>query len=232
MKGPSLQKTAAFSAALHVSFLLLFAIAIKQSYRFTEPSPYMVSLVSPAGGMRQAAPRAEAAVEKTSSHPAPQAKKTSAREKPQIPEKIDQQLISDRIAAIRAKKRIEKIYRLRQEISISRSEQQTARQGPQTDKRTMPGTSGGTGNGGASYGDVIRGQIYNAWFYPDTGQKDLETIVSIRIMKDGTIPLRDIVIEKKSGNRLFDKFAFEAIAKASPVSPPPEETEVVIRFAL
>ena len=227
MKGPSLQKTAALSAAIHVSFLVLFSVAIRQSARLNVPSPYIVSLVTPGEGSRHAsAPSAGVSAPEDRK---PETKESMHAEKE---EKIDQRLINERIAAIRAKKRIEKINRLRQEILISRNALKNSRPGTARASHSTA-SSAGTGSGGASYGDIIKGQIYRNWSFPDSLQtQDLETIVSVRVMKDGTIPSNTVVVEKKSGNRLFDAAAVQAIAKASPVSPPPDEMEVVIRFGL
>jgi len=42
--------------------------------------------------------------------------------------------------------------------------------------------------------------------------------------------VKDARIEKPSGNVLFDRSALRAIAKASPVTPPPYEMEIGVRF--
>ena len=47
MKEPSLQKTTAFSLALHLSVLFIALLFLKQSNTLMMPSPYVVSLVSP-----------------------------------------------------------------------------------------------------------------------------------------------------------------------------------------
>ncbi len=84
-------------------------------------------------------------------------------------------------------------------------------------------------NSGLDYCKKVRKEIWQQWVYPDTGQKDLETIISIRIMKDGTISMQKI--EKSSGNPLFDKSSIRALTKANPLSPPPYEMEISIRFS-
>ena len=50
----------------------------------------------------------------------------------------------------------------------------------------------------------------------------------MKIAKDGTLSVQGV--EKKSGNTLFDRSALRAIAKASPVAPPPYEMEIGMRF--
>jgi len=52
MKGPSLQKTTALSAALHLTFFMVAALILRQSNSIIIPSPYVVSLVNPAASSR------------------------------------------------------------------------------------------------------------------------------------------------------------------------------------
>jgi TonB family protein len=60
------------------------------------------------------------------------------------------------------------------------------------------------------------------------GRKEIEAIVSVKILKDGTARVQRI--EKSSGNALFDRSALKALAKASPLPPPPYEMEIGVRF--
>jgi TonB family protein len=53
-------------------------------------------------------------------------------------------------------------------------------------------------------------------------------VVSIRILKNGTLQVLNI--ERSSGIPLFDRSALRAITKASPVTPPPQEMEIGVRF--
>lgn len=131
-----------------------------------------------------------------------------------------EEMITERISAIEAKKRIEKIVKLRSFISLKGI----------SDKQ-IKGSKVSTVKGGSTFTDyysVIRREIWLQWVYPDTGQKNLEVIISIRIMKDGTVT--DQKIEKSSGNPIFDKSALKATIKASPLPSPPYEMEVGIRF--
>ena len=66
------------------------------------------------------------------------------------------------------------------------------------------------------------------------GKKDLETIIAIRIARDGRIV--DIQIEKTSGNLELDNSALRAITKANPFPPMPPDFEkdifeVGVRFS-
>jgi len=118
-------------------------------------------------------------------------------------------------------------------------------------KRVTIGSSGAveaarTGTGGASSGvmsikfrlyyDLIWQRIRSVWVLPEEalgGRKNLETIIAIRIAKDGQI--EDIQFEKKSGNPYLDESALRAIKKANPLPPLPagmegDKFDVGVRF--
>jgi TonB family protein len=118
-------------------------------------------------------------------------------------------------------------------------------------KRVTIGSAGAVetgepGTGGASSGfmsikhkmyyNLIWQRIRNAWVLPEDvlrGKKDLETIIAIRIARDGQIV--DIQFEKKSGNPYLDDSALRAIKKANPLPPLPpgfeeDKFDVGVRF--
>jgi TonB family protein len=220
MKGPSLQKTAVLSAGLHMMFFLLSVLILRQSHDMVMPSPYIVSLVGPAGDTRKADAGSAKSVEPGA---LPVEKNTS-----RIDEKKELKSIEESIAALKAKRRTEEklqqIVRLRSLVSIQGKGGQAVTKSPATG-----GTSGSAlGAGEAGYIDKIAGQIHEQWGWPDYGKKNLEAVISVRIQKDGT--LSDVKFEKKSGDRFFDRTVLQAILKASPVSRPPYEMEIGIRF--
>lgn len=106
--------------------------------------------------------------------------------------------------------------------------------------------TGEAGTGGASSGfmsikhkmyyNLLWQRIRSAWVLPEGalgGKKDLETIIAIRIAKDGRI--EDIQFEKKSGNPQLDESALRAIKKANPLPPLPpgfegDKFDVGVRF--
>ncbi len=222
MKGPSLQKTAVFSAGLHMMFFLMSFLILKQSHEMVMPSPYIVSLVSPAGQTlnRGAAAEPEAA-------PAAVEKQTTAHTEARTDDKKELKSIEESISALKAKKQkekqLEKILSVRRAlVSIQGKSGSTAARG------TVKSAGPAMGAGEAGYIDKITGQIHEQWTWPGYAEKNLEAIISVKIQKDGTISV--INFEKKSGNRLFDKLALRTIEKASPVAPPPYEMEMGIRF--
>jgi TonB family protein len=221
MKEPSLQKTTALSLILHLTALLIALILVRQTNHFIAPSPYTVSLVGPEMlSSNETGERIN--ISKTM-------KGTTVMEA--VPErdikkkdKKTEKNIEDTIAALSAKKRVERIVRLRSIISLKAGS---------SEKGDTSGTTSGYQKKGNAFDDYytrIRREIWNQWVFPDTGRKDLETIISIRIMKDGTIITQKI--EKSSGNSLFDRSAIKALTKASPLSPPPHEMEIGVRFSL
>jgi len=119
--------------------------------------------------------------------------------------------VEDKIAVIKAKKRIEKIVQLKKELlAINRN---VKIKGKEID----------------NYREILKNRIWSEWVFPEFAKADgLETIISIKIYKDGKVEVLNI--EKSSGNNLFDRSALRAIYKASPLPPPPQEMEFALRF--
>ncbi len=222
MKGPSLQKSAVLSAGLHIMFILLSFLILRQSHEMVMPSPYVVSLVGPAGETQKRG----AAVE-TGAVPPVEKNQTTTR----IDEKKELKAIEEGIGALKAKRKIEeglqKMLNLRKAVIPIQGKpgRPTTRSSAQN-KTT--GSAGGTNEAG--YDDKIKGQIQTHWAVPDFFMnKDIEAIIIVKIGKDGTLFVEGF--EKKSGNRLYDKYVMETIQKASPVTPPPYEMERGFKFS-
>ena len=214
MTGPSLQRSALLSFALHLTAFIISFIILRQTHHVVTMPSYTVSLVSPdllqrrdSGGktsLRQSKMPAPVTV------PSPPAQKIRVKAKEKEKAK-DKNWVDNKIATIAAKKRIEKIVNLRSVISL----------------KGKP-DAGAKGTGSGDYYSKITQEIWSQWAYPDTGQKNLEAIISIRVFMDGTVVVQRV--EKSSGNAFFDKSAMKAIAKASPLTPPPNEMEIGVRF--
>ncbi len=154
----------------------------------------------------------------------------------------------DRIRQQQAEKRIDTaIDRIRGEREAKQIDSAIER----IRKRVTIGSAGAietgeAGTGGASSGfmsikhkmyyNLIWQRIRSAWVLPEGalgGKKDLETVIAIRIAKDGRI--EDIQFEKKSGHPQLDESALRAIKKANPLPPLPpgfegEKFDVGVRF--
>ena len=226
MKEPSLQKITALSLAIHISFLCIALLLLRQSNKHVMPSPYVVTLVSPAAlkgktmDIRESKglskPLKDTSV--VEAVPKQDMKKEDLKKRDKKMEKV----VEERIAAIAAKKKVERLVKLRSEISLKASSD--------SNKNSSETALSQAGKGSLfdEYYTKIRKEIWQQWVFPDFGQKNLEAIIAIRVMKDGTISLQKI--EKSSGNSFFDKSAIKALTKASPLSPPPYEMEIGVRF--
>jgi colicin import membrane protein len=223
MRGPRLQKTSILSFtivsfALHLTIFGTTLIILKHSNQVIMPSPYTVSLVNPevstgvdTGKQEEVAREAP---ESAAPSVAPQkSKKDSVKEK---------EMVESKLEALKAKKKIEKIVRLRAVIDLR------ARGDERGSTAKTSSSPQGKGGGSADYYSMITKEIWQQWVYPDTGKKDIQAIISVKILRDGTAIVQKV--EKSSGNALFDRSAIRAIAKASPLPPPPQEMEIGVRF--
>lgn len=227
MRGPTLQKTTLVSCALHLTLLVIVIISYRQSHRLIIPPYYTVNLVNtdiaplktkePKVDVikNDQAPTAKPAVQKQ--------KKTAKKEKVKMDIKHqtnDKKRVEQKIAALATKKKIERIAKMRSVISLK------ARPG---NKGNTAQTAGqGKGNSFSGYYARITQEIHQQWIWPEKGLRNIEAIITIRIFKDGTAKVQKI--DKSSGNALFDRSALKALAKASPLTPPPYEMEIGVRF--
>ncbi len=248
MKEPSLQKTTAFSALIHITVFLLAFVVLKQNNRIIMPSPYTVQLVSPEKVLKRSrAPAAPAQTKPVSK----KAVKTPAQTKPvskkAVKTKVSKPVLSKKpsLEASRRKRQEksidEAIRELRKKKLSQRKDVQILALSHQITARDQSGKTGNTAKTGPlkdatattgslfdSYYHKIMTEIWQEWIYPNIEHNNLETIILVKIMRDGTLHVQGI--EKKSSNILFDRSALKALAKASPVSPPPYEMEIGIRF--
>ncbi|MDP1758533.1 MAG: TonB family protein [Thermodesulfovibrionales bacterium] len=220
MKEPSLPVTAFFSFLLHVTFIFTALITIKNANHFTLPSAYIVSLVSTevSGQPRAArgtASQTEEPEQKMKLPPEPSKSKASEDAK---------QYSSDSIAALKATRKAKRVVKLRNMVSIKGDDKQVK------DTKELPPPKGNANEAATldSYAERIGKEIWKRWAFPEAWGKNLEAVISVTIMSNGTVKINSV--EKSSGNVLFDRSVLRAINKASPVSPPPHEMEIGLRF--
>ena len=220
MREPSLQKTALISLALHLIVSMITMLILKQSNRIVMPSPYTVNLVSPDILHKSAAGKgkSDTVIRDTAESIA----HTSMAMKSKKDTEKENQSVSEKISALKAKEKIKKILDLRSMISPRTGANDHSVQ------TTTASSSHAKGDLFDDYYRKITQEIWQQWIYPDTRRKDIEAIVSVRILKDGTALVQRV--EKSSGNALFDRSALKALAKASPLAPPPYEMEIGVRF--
>jgi len=220
MREPGLQKTALISLALHLIVFMITVLILKQSHHIVMPSPYTVSLVSPDSLHKSAAGKGKSdtvirEITESIAHTSKAMKSEKDTEK-------ENQSIKEKISALKAKEKIKKIVELRSIISLKAGADDRSVQ------TTTASSSHAKGDLFDDYYRKITQEIWQQWIYPDTRRKDIEAIVSVKILKDGTALVQKI--EKSSGNALFDRAALKALAKASPLAPPPYEMEIGVRF--
>ncbi|MCE5193894.1 MAG: TonB C-terminal domain-containing protein [Nitrospiraceae bacterium] len=214
MRKPELRTTAIISLALHITFFLVAVIIIKQTNHFIRPASYIVNLVGP----EVESASAPAAIPKTSSDSA------SINGSKNVDSKEDEkQYASDRIAALKGKKKAAETVKLRNIISLKASGNSETVTSSNTQDTTGSGISMG------SYEKKIGEEIRQNWAFPSKSDMTLEAIITVTIKKDGAVKINRI--EKSSGDVLFDKSVLRAITKASPVTPPPYDMEEIgLRF--
>jgi colicin import membrane protein len=224
MRNPSLQYSAFVSFLIHATLIISSVFFFKQSKQISLHQPIIVNLISQEtsiSGNNTNHVELSHQLEDTLKN----SNKFNIKSKKDFTE--EKELIERKISAIAAKKKIENIVRLRS-ILIS-SKVGTVKNIPL--QNVNMNTSGNvSGNVFDDYFAKITKQIWQQWIYPDIGKKNVEAIISIKILKNGTLIIQNI--EKSSGNPLFDKSALKALTKANPLPPPPYEIEIGVRFFL
>lgn len=206
----------AFTFSLFLHFLIIvIAVGIIKNKAITKPSlPYIVSLVYDSSAVetttssvseKDAAPQPESRQKES-------AVELTAKQKAEIKKKEDEKRVKEQIGALMAKKKIEKMVLLRKMVDIKSSGLSV------TNSKATAG----------DYYSAVESRVRQQWIFPESLDKDLETVVSIKINRDGRVIVEKI--EKGSGNTLFDRSVIRAINKASPLPPPPQEMEMGLRF--
>jgi TonB family protein len=209
MKTDSIHNSVYYSLGLHSFFFIVVAAYILISGPSHKAASIVVSLVESPSKGATIAPREEN-IEPVAEEPAP-----TITKKPEPKKSI----ANDRIAALEAKKRVERSASARRPVSISKSS-----------SRAVTSSASGGDKGGGTYESLIMGRITRNWATADFQNKNkgLVAVINIRIMRNGSVTI--LGWEKKSGNPLFDREALRAINDSSPLPPPPGEIERSIRF--
>ncbi len=248
------------STALHVlaisAMLLLPNLASNRTYYSPVYSVRLVNLPPSSSPVRDSAASPSTKVP-SSTLPAPAAEKPKVKEKGKpislSPTKKEdaESKITDAIDRIRRRQESKSIDSAIERLRDQKEARQVSSAIEGIRKRVTIGSAGAveageTGARGSSSGvmsikyriyyDLIWQRIRSVWVLPEEalkGKKNLETIIAIRIAKDGQI--EDIQFEKKSGNAYLDDSALRAIKKANPLPPlpsgmPEDKFDVGVRF--
>jgi colicin import membrane protein len=224
MRNPRIQSAFTFSLFFHALIFIAAFITIRHTHLSSKPTPYVVSIVED-----KAMPNSPADVKTEITEP--QKKETPKTKEPDIvrpkqkdTHKDDEKRVSERIAALSAKKRIEKIANIRNMIEVSgRKSEAQSKSHAVAQKTGKPG-----GSASSDYTSMVMSAVTQRWIYPEAIDKDLEAVVLIKVARDGKITIEKF--QKKSDNALFDRTVLRALNSASPLPPPPQEMEIEMRF--
>ncbi|MBP6940399.1 MAG: cell envelope integrity protein TolA [Syntrophorhabdaceae bacterium] len=237
MREEAWYKMLIISCAIHVFVIAAFSIPFKRSSkRFDALSSYSVNLVGQLGGGGGSTGAAKAEKSPPGAKPVPAAPARVKKHAPiKKPAKEEVSLSKKKVAA-REKTTKEELSRLEERIRdmkkradyLDVSKTKTAGAGGQGGAGAgAPGLPFGSEGGGKPLDPAMQkyildiwDKVKSAWGVPGmTYKKDLETIVIIRIRKDGRIV--DITIEKRSGNRIYDESILRVLRAVDPLPPIP-----------
>ncbi len=247
-------KMLAVSLALHIIIIGAFSIPLKLSSKKIDLSgAYSVNLVGSAGNLGgggggpklQSQARPEPKPKPIPDKPAPAIKEKKV--KPQSMQKEDDAVsLSKKKQPVKTKATREEVDSLQEKIRNIRKKTEyfdiakagSGGPGKAGSGGGLPGSGGGSGApldpAMQKYLLDLWEKIKNAWNVPGMAQKkNLETIVLIKIRKDGRIV--DINIEKRSGNRVYDESVLRVLRAVEPLPPIPsslntDALEVGFRF--
>jgi len=247
------------SLTLHVLAISgLFLVPNLSSTRIFYSPVYSVRLVTPAstlGPVGDILPKRSPETFPSRSSPAAEKIRERGKEKPislsSAKKEAPEKKVAEAIERIRERREARSVDTAIERLRSEKEARQINSAIEGIRKRVTIGSAGAIeadegGTGGASSGIMgIKFKIYynllwqrirSVWVLPEGalgGMKNLETIIAIRIARDGQI--EDIQFEKKSGNPYLDESALRAIKKANPLPPLPpgfegDKFDVGVRF--
>lgn len=222
MKTSGIYSAFTFSIFLHAVIVAAAFTIARHASLYKTPVPYIVTIVdsSVSGGrvISRDMPQADGVKSQTSDSKTPPPKLKDAQKKQ------DEMTVRERIEALQAKKKIEKMAALRKMVDVKSQESGVKSQESKTQNSKLKTQN----SSGGDYYSMVVNKIKQQWIFPESIDKDLLAIITIKIAKDGSVTIDKI--EKSSGNPLFDRSALRAISKASPLPPPQQEMEMGVRF--
>jgi TonB family protein len=231
MKEPGICSALTLSFFLHIAVITLSFLISRGLYTHKLVSPYIVSLVEPSqtAGSENVSPSgaAQEAAASEIAKPAEKPRMESPTE-PRRKKESDTAIVKNRIEVLKAIQKLKELRALRKIVDIGAGQRALQSKNSSTASRNNITGSGSASAGGGDYYSLVEGKIRQQWIYPETLDTDLQTIVSIRIAKDGSIAIEKV--EQGSGNQLFDRSVLRAITMASPLPPPLKEMEIGLRF--
>ncbi|MBI5057285.1 MAG: TonB C-terminal domain-containing protein [Nitrospirae bacterium] len=233
-KEPNFQFIIIASFILHLIFIAVVTVPLKT--KESEYKTYFVDLVGPADVREEKAPvTADSAKGKTGALKEPPLAITP-RSKADMSLEAIERLAEKKVEKEKVTKEIDRIRAISSLSKLKNKKEEERAQGIDVIRQKIQG-SASTGQdfpgaaqsiGGDVYYAIIIRKIKNQWVYPEADSADLEAIISFIMDESGKVV--SYKIEQPSGNPLFDRSAVNAVLKASPLPPHPEENEIVVRF--
>ncbi|MDI6753821.1 MAG: TonB family protein [Thermodesulfobacteriota bacterium] len=258
-RSPKIVRMVFLSLALHVkvvsAMFFLPNLASKRTFYSPVYSVRLVNIPPSLGIVSEPAPSRPAEVFPAVPSRVSEKAKVLEKEKPvslsPVPKETPEKKIAEAIERVRQRQEGKSIDSAIERIRSEKETRQVSSAIEGIRKRVTISSSGAVetvegGTGGMSSGimsikfkiyySLIWQRIRSVWVLPEEalgGKKNLETIITIRIAKDGQI--EDVQFEKKSGNHFLDESALRAIKKANPLPPLPpgmegEKLDVGVRF--
>jgi len=236
---PNLSSTRTFYSPVY-SVRLVSAPSVTERAQETAASARVAPPSPPAPAVEKPKPKEkEKAVSLAPEKKIPEQKKEDTEKKineaiERLRRKKESRTVESAIERLRREKESKQIEsaieRIRKRVTISRGgavEAEGSPSGASTDVMTIKHKI---------YYNLIWKRIRSVWALSDAalaGQKNLETIIAIRIARNGQIV--DIQFEKKSGNPAFDESTLRAVHKSNPLPPLPpgfegDQFDVGVRF--
>ena len=232
------ERTVLLSAILHAVILAALAVSIRRPYIVLHP--FEVNLVAPpaknlsvskSAVSVQAAPKPAAhPKEKAVPPPRPERQKQSMVANPQAERSAmrrEQSLVKGALRRLREHEREQSLVKnaLERLKGIAGVEKTVIEIG-----KNAPASSGAAGGNTAlnGYLQTVRAMIMRQWFLPDLKIHGETAVISITILKDGTIVAQGF--DKHSGDALLDESAMRAIQRTGKVPPPPYQLEIAVGF--
>lgn len=153
-----------------------------------------------------------------------------------IKKKQENALVSSKVEDIRKKKEADSKYaserlgEIKKELSKNETAAASAPQKPASERGGGGTVTGGGLSSGSlqakypAYYNVIHDRVQENWVYPEGFElSKVSVIASMRISRAGA--LLDVWLEKSSGNARFDQSLLDAVRKAAPFPPLPQDLE-------
>ena len=246
------------STILHFAAIAAFSIPIgKVTRKIDLSSAYSVNLVGDMGGGSKgpvAMPKGPATPVREAQKPTKATKPEPVKAKPTKPkpERIDKQEVSINKKKLPVKEtaKAEKTPSKEELDALNKRLREIKKRTAQLDigGGTQTGTGPGAGRPGSPFAGEGTGKpldlitqkyladlnekIQSAWGIPGAGGKNLLTIVTIKIRKDGRIV--DIDVDQRSDSRIFNESVMRALRAIDPLPPLPpnmgDSFEVQLKF--